>query len=282
MATPPSPAALAGTLLTTALALSLLRGHAKPSLLTAGACVVTASLQLVADSLLAAEAWTRSTDPIYDPETNALIDGAAPERGGPGARIMPASDLDLDDDDDYGTQRIPGPVGALLSAPTALPHGGAPPEQLPRRGFRKTAALLHLESLFPRPTPPPFVERWPPPDRHAVPELWSLAEVRSAACSLSSLKGAKPVVVPNTLLVLALFGGFAASQPCRSPSPAGSRAGASQAAWSQETVAGAGAGAGGSVDSRATQRGFAAHASSLGSAPPANSHHDLDLDDDDI
>ncbi|EOD11785.1 hypothetical protein EMIHUDRAFT_357554, partial [Emiliania huxleyi CCMP1516] len=69
-------AALAGTLLTTALALSLLRGHAKPSLLTA-ACVVTASLQLVADSLLAAEAWTRSTDPIYDPETNALIDGAA-------------------------------------------------------------------------------------------------------------------------------------------------------------------------------------------------------------
>ena len=34
---------------------------------------------------------------------------------------------------------------------------------------------------------------------------------------------------------------------------------------SQETVAGAGAGAGGSVDSRATQRGFAAHASSLGS-----------------
>ncbi|EOD20282.1 hypothetical protein EMIHUDRAFT_117635 [Emiliania huxleyi CCMP1516] len=53
-------------------------------------------------------------------------------------------------------------------------------------------------------------------------------------------------------------------------------------AWSQETVAGAGAGAGGSVDSRATQRGFAAHASSLGSAPPANSHHDLDLDDDDI
>jgi len=72
-------AALAGALLTTALALSLLRGHAKPSLLTA-ACVVTASLQLVADSLLAAEAWTRSTDPIYDPETNALIDGAAPER----------------------------------------------------------------------------------------------------------------------------------------------------------------------------------------------------------
>ena len=60
-------AALAGTLLTTALALSLLRarGHVKPSLLTA-ACVVTASLQLVADSLLAAEAWTRSTDPIYD------------------------------------------------------------------------------------------------------------------------------------------------------------------------------------------------------------------------
>ena len=141
---------------------------------------------------------------------------------------MPASDLDLDDDDDYGpsgsnaaappsngasaqpsgavrvqgTQRIPGPVGALLSAPTALPHGGAPPEHLPRRGFRKTAALLHLESLFPRPTPPPFVERWPPPDRHAVPELWSLAEVRSAACSLSLLKGAKPVVVPNTLLVL--------------------------------------------------------------------------------
>jgi len=57
-------AALAGTLLTTVLALSLLRGHTKPSLLTA-ACVVTASLQLVADWLLAAEAWTRSTDPIY-------------------------------------------------------------------------------------------------------------------------------------------------------------------------------------------------------------------------